>query len=146
MILLDTNVLSELTKPQPAPQVIDWLAKNEPRLGLPTIALAELRYGIERLPEGRRRHSLLRFWEETRRRFAGRIFAFDVQAAERYGLIVAGAERAERSVRVGDGQIAAIALTQRMRVATRDVQDFRPTGVSLINPWEGPDDRPITAP
>jgi predicted nucleic acid-binding protein len=137
VILLDTNVLSELTKPQPALQVVDWLADNEPRLGLPTVALAELRYGIERLPEGRRRRSLLRFWEETRRRFAGRTFAFDVQAAERYGRIVAGAEQAGRSVRVGDGQIAAIALAQRMWVATRDVEDFRPTGVSLIDPWAG---------
>ncbi|MGD2021234.1 MAG: type II toxin-antitoxin system VapC family toxin [Thiohalocapsa sp.] len=136
MILLDTNVLSELTKPQPASQVVDWLAENEPRLSLPTIALAELRYGIERLPEGRRRLSLLRFWEETRRRFAGRTFGFDVLAAERYGCAVAAAERAGRSVRVGDGQIAAIALSQRMTVATRDVEDFRPTGVRLINPWD----------
>jgi predicted nucleic acid-binding protein len=136
VILLDTNVLSELTKPQPAPQVVDWLAENEPRLSLPTVALAELRYGIERLPEGRRRLSLLRFWEETRRRFAGRTFAFDVPAAERYGFAVAAAERAGRSVRVGNGQIAAIALAQRMAVATRDVEDFRPTGVRLINPWD----------
>lgn len=98
--------------------------------------MAELRYGIERLAEGRRRLSLLRFWEETRRRFAGRTFAFDVPAAERYGFAVAAAERAGRSVRVGDGQIAAIALAQRMAVATRDVEDFRPTGVRLINPWD----------
>lgn len=136
MILLDTNVLSEFTKPRPAPQVVDWLAENEPRLSLPTIVLAELRYGIERLPEGRRRLSLLRFWEETRRRFAGRTFGLDVAAAERYGCAVAAAQRAGRSVRVGHGQIAAIALSQRMTVATRDIEDWRPTGVRLINPWE----------
>lgn len=136
MILLDTNVLSELTKPKPEPRVVAWLAENEPRLALPSISLAELRYGIERLPQGKRRHSLLAFWHATRSRFAGRTFAFDVAAAERYGVVVADAERRGRSVKVGDGQIAAIALVQRMAVATRDVDDFRPTGVSVINPWE----------
>jgi toxin FitB len=78
VILLDTNVLSELTKPKPEPRVVDWLADNEPRLALPSITLAELRYGIERLPQGKRRRSLLDFWNATRNRFAGRIFAFDV--------------------------------------------------------------------
>lgn len=136
MILLDTNVLSELTKPRPAVQVVEWLDENEPRLALPTIAVAELRYGIERLPEGRRKQSLLRFWVETKRRFAGRIFPFDVRAAETYGVIIAAAERRGRTVKVGDGQIAAIALVEKMKVATRDMDDFAPTGIALTNPWD----------
>jgi len=74
MILLDTNVLSELTRPAPVSRVVKWLEANEPRLALPTIALAELRYGIARLPEGKRKQSLLNFWTETRRQFAGRIY------------------------------------------------------------------------
>ena len=78
MILLDTNVLSELTKPKPEPRVVAWLAENEPRVALSSISLAELRYGIERLPQGKRQRSLLDFWNATRNRFAGRFFAFDV--------------------------------------------------------------------
>ena len=65
MILLDTNVLSELTNTEPEPRVVAWLAANEPLLALPPIALAEVRYGIARLPGGRRRSSLLRFWQAT---------------------------------------------------------------------------------
>ena len=135
MILLDTNVLSELTRPRPSSVVMQWLEENEPRLALPTIALAELRYGIARLPNGKRKQSLLDFWSATRNRFVGRTFSFDVGAAEIYGEIVANAERSGRTVNVGDGQIAAIALDRRMTVATRDTEDFAPTEVRLINPW-----------
>ena len=135
MILLDTNVISELTKPRPTYQVIKWMEENEQRLALPTITLAELRYGIARLPEGKRKKSLLKFWNETRRHFEGRTFSFDVGAAEVYGEIIATAERNGRTVKVGDGQIAAIALVRKMDVATRDTDDFAPTRVRLINPW-----------
>lgn len=136
MILLDTNVLSELTRPRPAVQVVRWLETNEPLLALPTIALAELRYGIARLPPGRRRTSLLRFWRMTRDRFRGRIFSFDERAAEVYGDVAAEAARKGARLNVADGQIAAIALVHRMPVATRDTGDFEASGVSLVNPWE----------
>ena len=66
MILLDTNVLSELTRPRPSPHVVAWLPTNEPLLAVPSIALAELRYGIARLPTGSRQSSLFRFWRQTR--------------------------------------------------------------------------------
>lgn len=135
MILLDTNVLSELTKPLPEIRVVHWLAENEPRLALPTIVLAELRYGIARLVEGRRKKSLLDFWLATRDQFAGRTYGFDVKAAEAYGEIVAAAERQGRALKVGDGQIAAIAIVQKMGITTRDTADFAPTGIELINPW-----------
>ena len=135
MILLDTNILSELTKPQPNPRVVSWLAEQEPVLALPTIALAELRYGIERLADGERKRGLLRFWAKTRDTFAGRTYAFDVGAAEAYGLLVVAAERVGRPVTVGDGQIAAIAFTRNMTVATRDTSGFEPTGIRLVNPW-----------
>ena len=136
MILLDTNVLSELTKPEPEPRVIAWLAANEPLLALPTVALAEVRYGIARLPEGRRRSSLLRFWQATCSRFRGRIFAFDQRAAAVYGDVAAQAERAGRRLSITDGQIAAIALVHRMQVATRNVSDFEASGASLVDPWD----------
>lgn len=136
MILVDTNVLSELTKSTPEPRVIAWLEVNEPALGLPTIALAELRYGIARLPDGRRQSSLLHFWQATCMQFRGRVFSFDERAAERYGDVAAAAERAGRRLNIQDGQIAAIALVHGMRVATRNVGDFEPTGVAIVNPWD----------
>ena len=85
MILLDTNVLSELTRPRPSPRVVAWLEANEPLLAVPAIALAELRCGIARLPAGRRKTSLLRS--------RGRVFSFDERAAEVYGDVAARAER-----------------------------------------------------
>ena len=136
MILLDTNVLSELSRPQPSPQVIAWHRRHEPLLALPTIALAELRFGIARLPDGRRRSSLLRFWTTTRDHFLGRIFPFDERAAQTYGDLAAAAERIGRPINIADGQIAAIAKTHRMNVATRDVSDFEVTGIPLVNPWD----------
>ena len=135
MILLDTNVLSELTRPLPEPKVVRWLEENEPLLALPSIALAELRYGIARLPTGNRRRSLLEFWTKTRGRFAGRIYSFDERAAEAYGDLAAAAERAGRRLNVADGQIAAIAKIHRMSVATRDEGDFSAADVSVVNPW-----------
>ena len=136
MILVDTNVLSELTKPKPEDRVVAWLEVNEPALAAPTIALAELRYGIERLPPGRRRSSLQQFWRTTRDRFRGRIFSFDERAAETYGKIAAVAERAGRRLNVQDGQIAAIALVHGMTVATRNADHFKAAGVAIVNPWE----------
>ena len=136
MILVDTNVLSELTKPAPETRVVTWLEDNEPALAIPTVALAELRYGIARLPAGRRRSSLLRFWETTCDQFRGRICSFDQRAAEMYGDVAAAAERGGQRLNVQDGQITAIALVHRMRVATRNVRDFEAAGVGIVNPWE----------
>ena len=136
MILLDTNVLSELTRARPAPQVVAWLEENEPRLALSAITLAELRYGIARLAEGRRKSTLIQFWNMTRERFVGRIFSFDDRAAEAYGDIVAAAERAGTPINVADGQIAAIARVHGMSIATRDVSDFDAAGAPLVNPWD----------
>ena len=136
MSLLDTNVLSELTKPKPESRVVTWLEVHEPALAVPTTTLAELRYGIARLPQGRRRSSLLRFWQTTCDQFQGRIFSFDRRAAEMYGDVAAAAERAGRRLNVQDGQIAAIALVHRMHVATRNVSDFEASGVAVVNPWD----------
>lgn len=135
MILLDTNVLSEMTRPLPEPKVVHWLEANEPLLALPAIALAELRYGIARLPLGRRRTSLMDFWLKTRDRFVGRIYSFDERAAEAYGDLAAAAELIGRRLNVADGQIAAIARVHRMSVATRDEGGFDASGVSVVNPW-----------
>ena len=138
MILLDTNVLSELTRARPAPQVVAWLEENEPRLALPAITLAELRYGIARLDEGRGKSSLTGFWNMTRERFVGRIYAFDDRAAEAYGDIGATAQRAGTPINVANGLIiATIALVHGMRIAARDACDFHATGAPpVVNPWD----------
>ena len=136
MILLDTNVLSELTKPSPSPRVVAWLENNEPVLALSTITLAELRYGVARLPDGKRKSSLLRFWETTRDRFRGRIIAFDERAAEIYGDMAAEAEKQGKRLNVADAQIAATARVHRMSVATRNSGDFEASGVTVVNPWQ----------
>ena len=146
MILLDTNVLSELTRNRPAPQVTSSYEQHEPLLAVPTTALAELRFGIVRLPTGRRRSSLIEFWSKTRDHFLGRIFSFDERAASAYGDLAAEAERAGRPIDVADGQIAAIAKTHSMKVATRDVSDFEVTGISLVNPWDFVMPEPVPAP
>ena len=136
MILLGTNVLSELTRNRPAPQVISWYEQHEPLLAVPTTALAELRFGIVRLPNGRRRSSLIEFWSKTRDHFLGRIFSFDERAAATYGDLAAESERVGKPIDIADGQIAAIARTHTMSVATRDVSDFEVTGIPLVNPWD----------
>ncbi len=106
------------------------------RLTLPAIAVTELRYGIARLPDGRRGSVLLDFWQATCAQFRGRICSFDERAAERYGDMAAAAERAGRRLSIQDGQIAAVALVHGMRVATRNVGDFEAAGVAIVNPWE----------
>ena len=136
MILLDTNVLSELTKPAPSKRVARWLAENEPLLALSAVTLAELRYGVSRLPEGKRKSSLLQFWQSTKEQFRGRILAFDERAAEVYGDIAANAERQGRRLNVADAQIAATARVHNMSVATRDIGDFKASGVSVVDPWK----------
>ena len=136
MILVDTNVLSELTRPQPATRVVEWLEVSEPALAVPAIALAELRYGIARLPKADGDPACCTFWQTTCDQFRGRIFSFDRRAAEVYGDVAAGAERAGRRLNVQDAQIAATALVHRMPIATRNVSDFEAAGVAIVNPWD----------
>ena len=136
MILLDTNVLSELAKPKPSPRMIAWLKANEPLLALPAIALAEVRYGIARLPQGRRRASLMGFWEATCEQFRGRIVSFDEGAALAFGDAAAKAEKNGKRLKLADAQIAGIAIAHRMKIATRNTGDFEASGAPLVNPWE----------
>lgn len=136
MILIDANVLPELTRPVLELRVAAWLEVNEPALALPAIALAELRYGIARLPDNRRQSGLVRFQQAMCAQFCGRTFSFDERAAERYGGMAAGAERVGRPLNVRDRQIPAIAPMHGRRVATRNVSNFGAAGVAIANPWE----------
>ena len=137
MIVLDTNVLSELMRAEPHPAVFAWTAGHL-RSGLFTtsVNVAEILYGIAALPIGRRRTGLAAsaqamFAED----FAGRILPFDDEAAVQYAEIVMSRRRQGRPIEAFDAQIAAIALVAKADVATRDVAGFADCGLSLIDPW-----------
>lgn len=137
MIVLDTNVLSELLRPAPDPAVIMWLEAQTPAQVFTTaITEAEIRYGVARLEAGRRREGLMAaitaiFAED----FAGRVLAFDAECATAYADIVAARERSGRPISQFDAQIAAIARMHDAAIATRNVKDFEALGLTLLNPF-----------
>ena len=139
MFVLDTNVASELMRPAPAPAVTAWVAQwDAENLFLTAVSEAELRYGIAILPVGRRRNSLeasMTRWLNLG--FAERILPFDSAAARAYAEIAAVRRSAGRPISEADCQIAAIARSQGMAVATRNIRDFSETGVEAIDPWAG---------
>ena len=136
MIVVDTNVLSELMRPTPAPRVIAWLRRNARLIAIPTVALGELRYGVARLPDGKRKRSLHEALDALVDRFAASLLAYDVLAANACGVVLARAEAAGRPMSLADAQIAAIAVVARAELATRNVADFSTTGLALIDPWQ----------
>lgn len=137
MIVLDTNVLSEPLRPTPAPQVTAWLDRQHlPTLYLTTITVAELRYGIAALPNGRRKRALSeRFEDEVLPLFAGRVLPFDEPATAAYAQLQAKARTEGRPLPATDALIAAICVANRHALATRNVTDFEFTNLELINPW-----------
>ncbi len=136
MILLDTNVVSELMKAEPEVSVERWFLLNEEECCLASIAIGELAYGVAKLESGARKSKLQSQLSEWRVRFANRIHVYDVIAALVYGDMLAKARRDGQPMSVPDGQIAAIAMTQSCMLATRNTKDFETTGLSLINPWK----------
>ncbi|HEX6115380.1 MAG TPA: type II toxin-antitoxin system VapC family toxin [Geminicoccaceae bacterium] len=135
MILLDTNVLSELAKPRPDPRVVSWVRRSAAALAVPTIAVAEMAYGIEKLAEGRRRRDLLAALHRLVTEFADRLFDFNIKTAWIYGDVLASARRAGRPMTVPDAAIAAIAKANGCALATRNVGDFATAGLEIVNPW-----------
>ena len=137
MIVLDTNVVSELMLPSPAARVVEWVSGQAAlTLYFTTISEAELRYGVEILPTGRRRESLLAEIEGMLREdFRGRSLPFDRGAALAYASIAAERRSAGHPINHADCQIAAIAHSVGAAVATRDQDDFEGCGVDVINPW-----------
>ncbi len=138
MILVDTNVLSELMRQKPDKRVLDWMDDLQGSdIGLTAISVAEILYGIGSLAEGKKRHRLLgaakTMFDEY---FAGRIFAFDQLAAIEYADIVLQRERIGSPISMPDAQIAAICRVTSAGLATRNTKDFDDTGLVLINPWE----------
>jgi len=139
MILLDTNVLSELMRPVPNSEVVQWL-DNRPdaEVWICAVTVAEIRQGIALLPQGKRRQALHAATEQTLEQdFAGRCLPFDCQAAAHYARIVAMRQQQGLPVSVEDAQIAAVALTGGLALATRNSKDFTAIeGLQVVNPWE----------
>jgi len=140
MILLDTNVVSAVMARAPDAAVVAWLDRQETlALFLSAVTVAEIRYGLQVLPEGRRRSSLEdRFAKFLAEGFSGRILPFDAEAAQHYGEIMAARRGAGRPMSILDGQIAAIARAHRLAVATRNVRDFELCGLEVVDPFEPP--------
>jgi len=137
MIVLDTNVISEVMRPNPSPKVLEWM-RAEPLASLFTTAIteAELLYGVALLPPGRRRQALeATLTTVLSEDFSGRILPFDSAAAREFATVAAGRRRSGRPISDADARIAAIARSRGAAVATRDVEDFAACDLVLIDPW-----------
>jgi predicted nucleic acid-binding protein len=137
MIVLDTNVVSEAMKPEPHPNVRAWLnAQPYETLYLSSVTLAEMLFGIGTLPTGKRKEMLNEALNGLIELFEGRILSFDIAASRQYADLAVTARAAGRGFPVPDGYIAAIAVSQGFKVASRDTAPFDAASVSVINPWE----------
>ncbi len=137
MIVLDTNVLSEVLRRAPESSVMDWLA-IQPRVSLFTTAVTrgEILFGIRLLPDGKRRRGL---WEAAKaifdEDFAGRVLSFDNDAADMYAEVSASRRSAGKPLSQFDAMIVAMTRSRGAGLATRNVKDFEDCGVKLVNPW-----------
>ena len=139
--LLDTNVISEAVRAEPDSRVSTWMdSVDEDVMHLSVLTLGEIRQGIARLAQGKRRLRLERWLDvEVRTRFSGRIVPINEEVAERWGSLMAEARREGLSLGVVDGLLAATALEHGLTLATRNVKDFARLGVALSNPWSEKD-------
>jgi toxin FitB len=137
MIILDTNIVSELMRPTPAPTVLAWLRRQTGSdLYTTAITAAEIRYGIARLPDGSRKRDLARAAGEVFAAFPDQILPFDDPAAAAYADLVAQRERLGTPINGFDGQIAAICRRHAASLATRNGRDFQDTGLAITDPWQ----------
>jgi toxin FitB len=138
VIIVDTNVVSELMRPAPSEVVLAWLSRHRSEdMATTSITVAEILYGIDHLPEGRRKQVFRTTATEVFRSFVDRVMAFDIDAADRYASVVSRRERSGRPIDGFDAQIASICLAGDAPLATRNVKDFADTGVDVIDPWGG---------
>lgn len=139
MIVLDTNVISEILRQKPDANVLNWLDLQDPTtLYLTSITLAEMEYGVRAMPGGKRRdkleHAIRGIFEQD---FSGRVLSFDEASARSFGIHMAQARSSGRAIGQSDGMIAAIALSNgHCSIATRDMAPFEAMGANVINPWQ----------
>lgn len=138
MIVLDTNVLSELVRPVPHPAVINWVdAHDSSELVIIALTAAEIRAGVALLPEGRRKHEIgIRMESLLLETFAGYVLAFDLDSSAYYAEILTTRTHGGRPISTFDAQIAAVCRQYESVLATRNTADFADTGIELVNPWE----------
>ncbi|MBB2755158.1 UNVERIFIED_ORG: hypothetical protein GGI57_005898 [Rhizobium aethiopicum] len=136
MIVLDTNVISEM-QGRHSERILNWLdGYDVEALFLTTIAVAEMRYGLELLDDGRRKTALVSDFSRIESEFAGRILGFSLSAANRYGLLTAERRKAGWPMETKDAMIAAICLANGATLATRNTRDFEELDLKLVNPFE----------
>ena len=140
MIVLDTNVLSELMRPSPSDAVAGWIAaRPASSLFTTTVTQSEILYGVALLPRGRKRAAIEQaveaMFEED---FAGRLLPFDSAAARAFAAIAVARRKAGRPIAQLDAQIAAIAQSRNAAIATRNVDDFEGCGIAVHDPWGAP--------
>ncbi len=133
--LVDTCALSELIRPVPAPQVVDWFARVPlEALTISALTLGEIRRRVEKLPDGRRRSQIIAWLKiELPEWFEGRVLPVDSAVADEWGRLTA---RLKQQIPAIDSLIAATAMKHRLTVVTRNVSDFSVAGVDILNPWE----------
>lgn len=139
MILLDTNVVSELMKAKPNPDVVKWLDDQiSMKVFISSITKAEIELGLALLPHGKRKNALSQAAAAMFSQFESRCLAFDCPASIFYAEIVAGGTRSGKPISVEDAQIASIALTNDYLVVTRNLRDFESIDkLKLYDPWSG---------
>ena len=138
MIVLDTNIISEMMKSIPSPLVVAWIdQQNVDELFITTITIAEIVYGLKTLPTSKRRTTLEdAFYKTITQSFESRILFFNELSAHCYGKLMAVRKNIGKPMSILDGQIAAIAQDSGFAVATRNIRDFSDCGLDLINPFE----------
>ncbi|MBP1858073.1 type II toxin-antitoxin system VapC family toxin [Rhizobium herbae] len=137
MIVLDTNVISELQGRRHSERILRWLdAYDSEAVFLTAIAMAEIHFSIALLDQGARRENLHQTFMRIENEFSGRILSFSQTAAARYGAIAAHRQKAGKSIETKDAMIAAICLSHDATLATRNVKDFEGLDLKLVNPFE----------
>lgn len=138
MIVLDTDVVSEIARAQPHQAVLDWVdAQDSDSLVITALTAAEIRAGVVLMPAGRRKRQIGRRMESLlSETFAGYVLAFDIDSSARYAQILAARRRKGRPISALDAQIAAVCLQHEATLATRNSDDFEGIGLHLVNPWE----------
>lgn len=137
MIVLDTNVISEIFRPQPEPQVMSWLESVTDDVAITAITLAELLAGVQRLPNDRRKQQLEAAVKAAIEPYlhTGSILGFDSKAAAEYAKVLTIREHKGQPISMADAQIAAICRVHGATCATRNMKDFSATGIEVVNPW-----------
>ena len=139
MIILDTNVVSELMRPEPDARVRQWVSgRRADELGTTAVTVAEIRHGIERLPDGQRKETLLSAAADLFAGFGDFVQPFDTLAAAWFGPVMARRARLGLPIQGFDALIAAICRARGAALATRNVKDFVETGIEIVDPWAAP--------